>query len=187
MLIAKEKKNSNIIEYILYMYQIEDIIRSFQLNLNLLNGAIISQYDQNEELKSKISDWYENLIFEMEAEGIQSRGHLQQLKGISLGLQTLHQKLLTTFQDQIYINLYEEAKIPLKELVLKSTGQNLSNEIELALHGLYGLLVLRLKKQAVGKETEGAMKSISSFLAYLAVQYKKMNAGELAFSEDRSN
>ncbi len=187
MLIAEEKKNSNIIEYILYMYQIEDIIRSFQLNLNSIEEVIVSQYDQSEEVKSKIRAWYENLIFEMEAERIQSSGHLQQLKSLSLDLQTLHQKLLTTFQDQTYINLYEEAKIPLKELVLKSTGQNLSNEIELALHGLYGLLVLRLKKQAVGKETDVAMKRISSFLAYLAVQYKKMNAGELVFSEDLSN
>ena len=187
MLIAREKKETNIVEYILYMYQIEDIIRSFQFNLDAINQSIVEQYDQSERVKEEISSWYEDLIFEMQAEAIQQKGHLQRLKKVIAELQQLHQKLLTTFQDQQYIKLYDEAKIPLKELVLKSKGQGLDSEIDLALHGLYGLLVLRLKKQAVGKETEAAMQKVSGFLAHLALQYKRQQAGDLAFSEDRSN
>jgi len=187
MLIAREKKESNIVEYLLYMYQIEDIIRSFQFNLDAINQSIVEQYDQSVAMKAEISSWYEDLIFEMQAEAIQQKGHLQRLKKVIANLQELHQQLLTTFQDQAYIKLYDAAKIPLKELILKSKGQGLDSEIDLALHGLYGLLVLRLKKQPVGKETEVAMQQVSGFLAHLALQYKKRKEGKLEFSEDRSN
>lgn len=187
MLIAREKKESNIVEYLLYMYQIEDIIRSFNFNLDAINQNIVEQYDQPLAMKAEISNWYEELIFEMEAEAIQQKGHLQRLKKVIVNLQDLHQQLLTTFQDRDYIKLYDEAKIPLKELILKAKGQGLDSEIDLALHGLYGLLVLRLKKQAVGKETEIAMQKVSGFLAHLALQYKKRKEGKLAFSEDKNN
>ena len=34
MLIAQKKKKENIAEYILYLFQIEDIVRSFKFNLD---------------------------------------------------------------------------------------------------------------------------------------------------------
>ena len=44
MFIAKKLKKENICEYLLYMWQVEDLIRAFGLNIDLLNERIISSY-----------------------------------------------------------------------------------------------------------------------------------------------
>lgn len=171
MLIAREKKKSNIIEYIIYMYQIEDIIRSFQFQMDAIERNIIEQYRQPDSVKEEIKLWYAELINEMEAEGITKKGHLQRLKEEIHLLYRLHEKVLTTLQENQYIRSYELAKPPLQELALKSAGENFRNEIELAIHGLYGLLLLRLKKETIAKETEEGLKKVSDFLAKLAHYY----------------
>jgi hypothetical protein len=47
---------------------------------------------------------------------------------------------------------------------------------------LYGLLVLRLKKEPVSDETVSAIQTFSQLLARLSDHYKKMKTGELNFS-----
>jgi hypothetical protein len=187
MLIAKEKKESNIFEYLLYMYQIEDIIRSFQFNLTMIDASIVQQFEQSEAVKMQIKDWYAGLIEQMKTQSIEQKGHLASLKVIIADLQGLHQLLLTTYQDQEYLKLYDAAKPELKALVLKSGGQNLSNEVDVALHGVYGLLVLRLKRQTISEQTEVAMSKITSFLAHLANRYHQRKDGKLKFSEEKKN
>ena len=46
MLIAQEKRKTNIAEYILYMWQVEDLIRAHQFNMDLIEQNLISQYAQ---------------------------------------------------------------------------------------------------------------------------------------------
>jgi len=187
MLIANAKKESNIVEYLLYMYQIEDIIRSFQFNIDMIDASIVQQFDQSEAIKSQIRDWYIELIEKMKAQSIEQKGHLASLHTLIAELQDLHKSLLTTYQDKESLELYEAAKPELKALVLKSGGQSLSNEIDVALHGIYGLLVLRLRKQAVSAETQTAMNKITAFLAHLANRYHQRKEGKLTFSEEQRN
>ena len=85
------------------------------------------------------------------------------------------------------MELYDAAKPALKELTVKTVGQNLINQIDVAVHGVYGLLVLRLKQKEVGSETEAAMTKITSFLAYLAVQFHKLEKGELSLAKEQEN
>jgi len=46
MLISREKRRSNIVEYLLYMYQIEDIIRSFQFDITQIDANVVQRFDQ---------------------------------------------------------------------------------------------------------------------------------------------
>ncbi len=46
MLIAKRLKKENISEYLLYMWQVEDMIRANGLDIEKINSRIVSQYDQ---------------------------------------------------------------------------------------------------------------------------------------------
>lgn len=187
MLIAKERRKSNIVEYILYMYQIEDIIRSFQFDLDRIDEQVVQKYDQSENIKQQIKDWYKELIRQMEQESIHRKGHLNQLKELISELQSLHQQMLTTIQDKEYIKVYDQARPILKDLTLKVGSQELSNEVDVALHGLYGLLMLRLKKQTVTEETQSAMKKVSDFLALLAFYYHQRESGQFEFSRERQN
>ena len=187
MLIAKSKRKSNIVEYLLYMYQIEDIIRSFRLDINAINISIIQKYDQGESIKKEIEDWYRTLIKEMKEEKIEVKGHLSQLTNIVEELVVLHNKLLTTIQDKKYMTLYEDAKPMLKQLLLKSEGEGLKNEIDVALHGLYGLLLLRLKGEEITELTEKGMQKISSFLAHLAYWYHQLETDTIQIRAEQNN
>lgn len=187
MLIARVKKETNIIEYILYMYQIEDIIRSFKLDLKAIERSIISQYNQSEEVKAEIKEWYADLIRQMKKGGLEETGHLSTLNETVKGLELLHKSLLTAFQDKEYQSLYNAAKGPLEELMKKSNHAMKGSEMAAALNGLYGLLVLRLKKQNIAEGTQEAMNSISSLMARLAFQYNEMKMGKLRFPEEHKN
>lgn len=44
MLIAREKRKSNVAEYILYMWQVEDMLRAMQMDIELVNRNVVSQF-----------------------------------------------------------------------------------------------------------------------------------------------
>ena len=187
MLVARLKKETNIVEYVLYMYQIEDIIRSFQFDIKAIERSIVSQYDQPDEVKIEIRAWYADLIKQMQEQGIEKSGHLESLEETVTGLQVLHKSLLTAFQDKAYKALYQEAKQALDDLRKKSDLVLKGNEVAVALNGLYGLLVLRLKKQDIAPGTAEAMASISKLMARLAFQYNEMKMGKLHFPDQQRN
>ena len=66
MLVAKQKRQENIAEYILYLYQIEDLIRAFQGDINLIQEKLIVRYQTDEKTSAEITDWYNNLVKMME-------------------------------------------------------------------------------------------------------------------------
>lgn len=187
MLISQEKRSTNIIEYLLYMYQIEDIIRSFKFELSQIDANIVQRFDQPPAVKLEIKMWYADLMDKMQRQQIQRSGHLQELRQVIVQLQDLHDKLLTTYQDKKYIELYEAARPSLKELAVKSVGQDLINQVDVGVHGVYGFLVLRLKKKEIGEQTQVAITHITSFLAHLASQFHKFEAGELKLPETHKN
>jgi len=187
MLIAQEKRKTNIVEYILYMYQIEDIIRAMRFDINSIESLVISKFDYSNTIKENVKIWYQELIDKMRSQNIQESGHLEELNILAEDLSDLHRQLLTTLQNRNYIKSYEKAKHLLKDLVLKSGGQELSNEIDVALNGLYGLLILKLKGESIKQETESAFKSVSHFMGLLVNYYQLKEEGKLKLPRDRSN
>ena len=65
MLIAQEKEKTNIAEYILYMWQIEDIIRSHDFDLIQITDSVISKFNADKEVQYDMKLWYQNLIEQM--------------------------------------------------------------------------------------------------------------------------
>ena len=187
MIIANEKWKQNRIEYILYMYQIEDIIRSLNFDINIIESSIIEKFDQSPEIKVQIKEWYQQLITELKSEGKERVGHMERLISEVNSLQTFHKKLLTAYQDLEYQKLYKEAKPLLMELVKKSGGANLMNEIDVALTGIYGLLVLRLKGTEISDSTKEAMQKVSAMLAYLSSKFHKELEGDLDLNKSIRN
>ena len=79
MIIAKEKRKTNIAEYILYMWQIEDLVRAYNFDINEIEKEVISKYEQPENIKKEIRYWYISVIEMMTSENIRESGHLQLL------------------------------------------------------------------------------------------------------------
>ena len=83
MHIARKLKKENICEYLLYMWQIEDLIRACGLNMDVLNENVVSKFPvQSEAERKEIYNWYESLIEMMRMENVQEKGHLQLNKNI---------------------------------------------------------------------------------------------------------
>ena len=77
MIIARQKRKENIAEYLLYMWQVEDLIRANKFDMDSINRTVIAHYDQPEEVKKEIAQWYEELIEMMRSEGVMEKGHIQ--------------------------------------------------------------------------------------------------------------
>lgn len=174
MVEAYKKKAENIVEYVLYMYHTEDVIRSCQLNLDLIKSAIIDPSELEKEQKAELFEWYKEVVHQMEKENIEERGHLNELIDIIGELSYVHKTLLN---NEKYKAIYAAASPYLLEISKKSSGATL-NPIELGLNGIYGVMTLKMKKQEIFPETLEAVKSFTEFLMHLARVYHLVQRGE---------
>ena len=177
MLIARQKRKENIVEYLLYMWQLEDILRACNFDIKQIETLIISKYDVDADTILEIRDWYLELIQEMKEQGLTQKGHLQEVHEVMSELLFLHNTLFQIKKDKTYIKLFEAAE-PNIELLRRKNVNLTFNLIENCLNGVYGLLVLRLKKKQVSKETEEAIGTISKMLGYLAAKYKELTTSQ---------
>ncbi len=178
MIISSQKKKENIAEYLLYMWQIEDIIRAYKLDLDLIQENIIDKYDIPDSQKKEMREWYESLIDMMRREGVMEKGHLQLNKNVIIELTDLHERLLKSPREPFYGASFFKALPYIVELRVKS-GEEKSGELETCFNAMYGALMLRLQKKELSEETKKAMQQIGSFLALLSEKYKQDKAGEL--------
>ncbi|MBK5721895.1 DUF4924 family protein [Dysgonomonas sp. Marseille-P4677] len=177
MLIAKKLKEENISEYLLYMWQVEDMIRANALDIDKIDAQIISQFDQPEEIKKEIREWYENLIDMMRREEVMEKGHLLINKNIISELTDLHLRLLKSTEETDYSTAYYKTLPFIVELRSKSTDKNIP-ELETCFAALYGYLLMRLQKREVSGETQAAISQISSFLRILSQKYRNERKGD---------
>ena len=71
MLIAREKKKNNIAEYILYMWQLEDMLRALKLDMEQVDRYLVAGFQADERTSKEIHDWYDNLIAIMQKEKVE--------------------------------------------------------------------------------------------------------------------
>ena len=180
MLVAQQKKNENIAEYILYMYQIEDIIRAFNFDVDAILANYVEPQLPDSSFLNQYRDWYTSLVQQMKSQRIEKSGHLNDTKEILIELSYLHTTLLNMTKDAKYIGVFEAASGFIDELQGKTDLKD-KNQIEIAFHGMYMKLLLKLKKKEISAETEEAFDSMRVMLAYLSQGYHKMKAGDLDF------
>lgn len=174
MLIASQKRKENIAEYLLYMWQLEDLLRAYKFDIETIQKNIIDQFDQPDEMKKEIRIWYENLITMMQEERVTEKGHLQINTNILISLNDLHQSLMQTSTEQTYQQIYYQTLPVLLELQQKM-GNEYKNELESCFTALYGVLLLKLQGKDISTDTQTVIRQISKFLAVLAEKYKHAN------------
>ncbi len=184
MIIAQLKRKENIAEYLLYMWQIEDIIRANKLDIDLINQNLISKYNVDEKQRNEIKYWYESLIKMMELENVRQSGHLQINKNVIIRLADLHQELLKSPKFPEYGAVFYKTLPYIVELRAKA-GENKAGELETCFNALYGMLMLRLQGREVSESTMQAITQISSFLSLLSSLYKK-NEEHPIFEDDNN-
>ena len=119
MLIAQEKQKNNIAEYLLYMWQLEDLFRANKFDEKNLYNFLIASIELDSNKKKEIWDWYQGLLQDMIDQDIKETGHRQELIEILNELSYLHQTLINISRDPKYLDLYALAKPHLE--LLKSS------------------------------------------------------------------
>jgi hypothetical protein len=169
MLIAEKKKLKNISEYIIYMYQTEDLIRVYDFDIDLIEKYVIHHFPISEEEKQQNKDWYYQIIQKMKSEGVERKGHLSEVQKIVDELILLSDTLL--IEDSDYHKIYKNANNYIKENLELSEGK-IENEIQICLNGIYGLLLLRMKGKEVDESLMEPLNAFGDLLSYLSYQYK---------------
>jgi len=170
MFISEDLKQNNIAEYIIYMWQTEDMIRSLDFDIDKIQEHIIDKYDVDDEMKLGIRNWYSSLIQMAELENVKQSGHLQVLVNIVNDLNDLHLWLLGEVSQLQYKQAYELAA-PNVKLLSSKMKVDATNDIDICLHGLYAIMLLKLKNKEVHKDTLSAVDSFRQLIGILATKY----------------
>ena len=180
MYISQELRKSNIAEYLLYMWQIEDTIRAFDCSLSRIRHEYIDRFDYTDEQKEDVADWFGHLIRMMNEEGCREKGHLQINRVTLQQLVDLHVQLLDSSKFPFYQSEYYKVLPYIVELRNKGAHRE-ENEIETCLNSLYGVMMLRLQKKEISPETQRAVKEITTLIGMLSDYYKKDREEGLEF------
>ena len=180
MFIAQELRKTNIAEYLLYMWQVEDIIRAYDCSLSRIRHEYIERFDYDDEQLEELTDWYGNLIRMMNSEGCREQGHLQINEVVMQQLQELHSQLLSSTKFPFYNAEYYKVLPYIVELRNRG-GDRDENEIETCFNSLLGMILLRLQKKEISPNTEHAIKEITTFIGMLSDYYKKDKEEGLKF------
>lgn len=170
MYVAREKLESNIVEYILYMYHIEDVIRINKFDLAELEKNVISKYHLPSTQLAEIRDWYKTLIAQMQKDAIEESGHLASVKEYIFRLNDLHIELLNSSEEERYLEHYNWASQYIRELKEKMNNEALI-EMEVCLNGLYAFMLLKMKGKEISEETSEAMAVFTQMLRYVTKKY----------------
>lgn len=178
MYISQELRKRNIAEYLLYMWQVEDIIRAYGCSLARIRREYIDRFDYTDEQKEEMADWYGNLVRMMNSEGCRDNGHLQINKIVIQQLSELSAELLASSNFPFYNSEYYKV-LPFIVELRKRGADKEENEIETCFNALYGVMMLRLQNKPVSPDTEHAIKEITTFIGMLNDYYMKDKQGEL--------
>lgn len=170
MIIASQKRKENIAEYLLYMWQIEDIIRANDLDIFKIEKNVVDRYQLSADQRKEMVEWYESLIDMMRRENVEKKGHLQLNKNVIIQLVDLHVALLKDPRFPEYTAEFYKTLPYIVELRAKS-GEEKPGEIETCFNALYGMLLMRLQDKAITTDTQNAVYQITQFIKLLAKNF----------------
>jgi hypothetical protein len=178
MIIAKEKRRNNIAEYVLYMWHIEDLLRAFKLDIEIVYEKVIEGYKADVKTANEIKEWYSSIIHMMHSEGISEAGHLALVRNTVNEINEFHLRLLNKKDEEVYKHLYLIAK-PNIELFSTKSNIRSGNEIELCFTAMYSYILLKLSGKEVSTETIESIHIFSKMLAVLSTKFKDWEEGRL--------
>ena len=178
MFVQKDLRDKNIAEYLLYMWQVEDMIRAAGLDSDRLYEAVIRDSGRSEHDCHEWKQWYDDLIEMMRVEGKTEHGHLQVNENVLVLLEDLHSRLLDSHKQPEYRDLYYKALPFIVEFRAKNHEEQ-NEELRDCFNLLYGVWMLKLQGKPVSGGTAQAVQAVSAFIGKLALLYQEDKAGTL--------
>jgi hypothetical protein len=170
MLLADKKKQQNLSEYIIYMYQTEALVRSYDFDIEQIELRVINNIPEeslNLEGKAVLKAWYESIIFKMKEENLENEGHLGFVQDEVKRLSDLSLNLLV--EDENYRAVFNKARAAIRTSIMASEGL-INDPIQACLNGVFGLLLARLNGREILDDTLEQLDHFGNVLSYLSMK-----------------
>lgn len=166
MFVAQKLRKQSVSAYLLYMFQVEDVIRAYGLDMDRIRQEYLTRFDYTPEQMKEVTEWYQGLVNMMHEEGCTESGHVQVVRNTIILLNDQHKETLADPKKPFYSAAYYKVLPYIVEL--RSHGANRDKtEIETCLDALYGVTVLKMQGKDVSKETLAALQPITQMLEAL--------------------
>ena len=184
MIIAQRLRTENRAEYLLYMWQLEDIVRLYGADTDRICQEYLSRFNVGENEAAAMRQWYADICNMMHSEGKMESGHLQVNETVLDGLSDLHRRLLAAPQFHAYRAHYEQVLPYIVELRAKQAAKHTertdrNSELRPLFELLYGVMMLRMQQKHISDETARAARETADFLAILSQLWIKDRKSEL--------
>ena len=169
--IAKTKRRENIAEYILYLWQLEDLLRALQFSPEAVHSQLIAPRNLSQPEQRLYLEWYMDIADLLRQEGKERQGHLDhtlQLMKLPAGAR----------YRELYARL--EPELPRLRAVL---GRNETSDTELCFRALYAAMLYRIRGEGGQQAVADTVEYISPAIAELASMYGKVERGEIDLFE----
>lgn len=180
MYIAQSKRKENIAEYILYLWQIEDLLRALQFSPEAVYSQLVQKREGISEAdKQTLFLWYMDIANLLREEGKESTGHLEHTLHLINDLNNLHLELLTLPVGERYRVLYSRLAGELPAIKKKLSNDDI-NDIEVCFRALYSVVLLRIKNRDQDNQyITDVLELISPLIAELTTVFHKIERGEI--------
>lgn len=180
MYIAQNKRKENIAEYILYLWQLEDLLRAVQFSPEAIYSALVRPRGLERGKEEELMEWYLGIADLLRKEGKERHGHLEHTQHLIGDLHDLHLHLMELPVGKRYRTLYAAAAPELPAL-RKALGNDEISDTELCFRALYAVMLHRMKgeQDAKDKFITGVLDIISPLVAELAEIFRKTEEGEI--------
>ncbi|MEG2282416.1 MAG: DUF4924 family protein [Rikenellaceae bacterium] len=186
MFIAKQKRKENIAEYILYIWQLEDMLRALNFDMQQIYTILIEpQENLTPEQKEQTYCWYNDLINLLKSEGKTEVGHIEYFMHVVDDLNDLHLQLLKLPVGEEY-RAYFAIVEPHINTIRGKLGKPQMSDIEVCFRALYSVVLLRLQgKEANETYINDVIEVISPLIARLAKMYHDVERGNIDLFKDK--
>lgn len=195
MYTAKKKRRENIAEYILYLWQLEDMLRALEFSPERIYSTLVESHTElDNQAREQLFFWYMDMVNLLNTEGKRESGHLEHSEHLIADLDDLHKHLLTSpiGKEKGYPTIYAPLAVELPQLKAAlrredSKGNNKEiSDIEACFKALYSVMLCRLKS-ATSSETQGqnsqyindVMELVSPLIANLAAIHIAAEQGKI--------
>lgn len=184
MYIAKQKRRENIAEYILYIWQLEDLFRALNFDNNLIyNQLVVPQQNLTAQQKEQTLFWYIDIVNLIKSEGKTESGHIEHTLHLLEDLNDLHLRLLKLPVGKEYATRYAIVAADIAKLGAQLGNKKL-NEIELCFRALYSVVLLRIKSGDTDTQhTKDVVEVISPLIAHLVSIFHNVERGKIDLYE----
>lgn len=183
MLIALQKRRENIAEYILYLWQVEDLLRAMQFSPEAIYSTLVARVEgADEQQKENIFNWYMQIVELLRKEGKEAKGHIDHTLHLVADLHNLHLQLMELPVGEHYRVTYARLAAELPRLRTIMDNDEIS-DTELCFRALYAAMLYRIKGGGE-RVIEDTLAVISPAIAELAAMHGKVERGEINLFED---